>query len=65
MELGISLILVVVLLLILKSTGERPPVLGELRDVPLDPERLRLHAGDIAKAHETASQLKTARMLLE
>ncbi|NLL20081.1 MAG: hypothetical protein GX262_13870, partial [Clostridia bacterium] len=65
MELGISLILVVVLLLIIRRSWDGTPVLGELRDVPLDPERLRHHAGEIAKSHKTASQLKTGRVLLK
>src|SRR5690554_4420554 len=65
MELGISLILVVVLLLIIRRSWDSAPVLGELRDVPLDPEHLRQHAGEIAKSHKTASQLKTGRVLLQ
>lgn len=65
MELGISLILVVVLLLIIRRSWDTAPVLGALRDVPLDPERLRQHAGEIAKSHQTASQLKTGRVLLQ
>lgn len=63
MELVLGFITAVVLML-LRRAWDKPGPLGELRDVPLDPERLKRHAADVAKSHGTEPRLNTARILL-
>lgn len=65
MVFSLSLIFIAVLIIILRSAWDRSPSLGELRDVPLDPERLRHHAAGVAKSHGTEPHLKPAKILLK
>lgn len=65
MVFSLSVILMAILVIILRSAWDRPPSLGELRDVPLDPERLRHHAAGVAKSHGTEPHLKTGNILLK
>lgn len=64
MELVLGFLTAVVLMLV-RRAWDKPASLGELRDVPLDPERLKLHAADVAKAHGTKPRLRTTKILLK